>query len=156
LDQVSEAELPTGAADFARITSDTAGTWGYVRKTGLTAVDMTKYSVGIYVRVPDVSLLSVLGVYYAPAGGLAGGNYVSFNQGIWNQYQPAGGENLQSGVWTWITIPYENRALTGSVTDPGGANPPTAITDWQVAFNAKSGQACEIHLGGLAILPNLI
>lgn len=154
ISQVAEAGLKTGGADYLRITTDAAGQWGYVRKTGLTPVDMTQNYIGLYVRVPDLSLLSILGVYYAAAGGLAAGNYWSFNSAVWNQYQPAGGENLRPNEWIHCTIPYENRGLTGTATDAGGANPPTAITEWQVAFNAKAGQACEIHLSGLLIYPN--
>jgi hypothetical protein len=163
------AQVATGGkvtADHVGITLNNT-TFSTLKKTGLvgtgpvvgaSGVDMTNRHIGFYVKVTNLTSLNAMSFMYGPASGLSGGNYYAWSNQVWSSSQVPGVSGyLEEGKWKWVTLGFAERGLTGTVTDPGGANPPSAIQDWQFAMTGNANAATApavVEISGLFVRNN--
>lgn len=158
----SQAQRATGgplAPDHTVITLNSTGTFTSLKKTGLTAVDMTNRHCRVFMKIKDPSAVSSISLMYAEAGGLFSQNLWAWSGQAHNvTYQIPPAVFLEPDEWAVWACTYPERGLTNvggtTVTDPGGANGPDAVTELQVAFTPVNGMSTEVAVGGFYICPN--
>lgn len=129
----------------------TATTFGYSRKTGYTAQDLTLRHPRVYLTVEDISLwgAGAISVYAAPAGGLVAGNYYSWSIGADSAgSSTANAVMLPANQMVCLDLPWAGAFTAGTPAK-------TAITEWQIGLSSGGTAGLRVWVSGIDLVSNM-
>lgn len=129
----------------------TATTFGYSRKTGYTAQDLTTRHPRIWLTVEDTTLWGAgsITVLAAPAGGLAAGNYYSWSLSA---------DTVTNGTSNAVMLPANTMVcldLSWASVFTAGTPAKTAITEYQVGLSSGGTAGLRVWVHGIDLVSNL-
>lgn len=129
-----------------------AASFGYSRKTGYAAQDLSTRHPRIWLTVEDITSWGsgAITVYAAPAGGLAAGNYYSWSiSADTSANLTSNAIMLPPGQMVCLDLPWSAAFAAGTVAK-------TAITEWQVAISPGGTAGLKMWVHGIDIISNLV
>ncbi|KOG30640.1 hypothetical protein AQJ84_00505 [Streptomyces resistomycificus] len=134
-----------------RVTTNGTGKQSYVRRTGMTAQNMTGKMIRLVFRVDDVANLSKL-VFYMGSGSLA--NYFSWT---FHAHSTTAANYVQSGEWVTVHLQWADvtsAAGTYSISAAGSPSTKTGFTDMSFAVYDNAGGPVTYRLQAVELVPD--
>ncbi|WSQ12422.1 polysaccharide deacetylase family protein [Streptomyces sp. NBC_01231] len=134
-----------------RVTTNGTGKQSYVRRTGMTAQNLTGKMIRLVFRVDDVANLSKL-VFYLGSGSLA--NYFSWT---FHAHSTTSANYVQSGEWVTVHLQWADvagAAGTYSISASGTPSTKTGFTDMSFAVYDNAGGPVTYRLQAVELIPD--
>ncbi len=136
-----------------RVTTNGTGKQSYVRKTGMTAQNLTGKMIRLVLRVEDVTNLSKL-VFYLGSGSLA--NHFSWTL---HSHSTTAANYVQSGEWVTVHLQWADvtgAAGTYSISASGTPSTKTGFTDMSFAVYDNAGGPVTYRLQAVEVIPDTV
>ncbi|GCB45284.1 polysaccharide deacetylase family protein [Streptomyces sp. NL15-2K] len=134
-----------------RVTTNGTGKQSYVRKTGMTALNLTNKMIRLVLRVDDVTNLSKL-VFYLGSGSLA--NHFAWT---FHAHSKTAANYVQSGEWVTVHLQWADvtsAAGTYSLSASGTPSTKTGFTDMSFAVYDNAGGPVTYRLQAVEVIPD--
>ncbi|WP_238431748.1 polysaccharide deacetylase family protein [Streptomyces cavernae] len=134
-----------------RVTTNGTGKQSYIRKTGMTAMNLTGKMLRLIFRVDDVANLSKL-VFYLGSGSLANNFSWTFHA-----HSATAANYVQSGEWVTVHLQWADvtsAAGTYSISAAGNPSTKTGFTDMSFAVYDNAGGAVTYRLQAVEAIPD--
>ncbi|GAB2868614.1 hypothetical protein GCM10027074_40300 [Streptomyces deserti] len=136
-----------------RVTTNGTGKQSYVRRTGMTAQNLTGKMIRLVFRVDDVTNLAKL-VFYLGSGSLA--NHFSWT---FHAHSKTAANYVQSGEWVTVHLQWADvtaAAGTYSISADGKPSTKTGFTDMSFAVYDNAGGPVTYRLQAVELIPDTV
>ncbi|WP_234388746.1 MULTISPECIES: polysaccharide deacetylase family protein [Streptomyces] len=134
-----------------RVTTNGTGKQSYIRKSGMTAMNLTGKMIRLLFRVEDVTDLAKM-VFYVGSGGLQ--NFFSWT---FHTHSKTSANYVQSGEWVTVHLQWADvTSATGSYTISASGKPSTTtgFTDMSFAVYDSAGGPVTYRLQAVEVVPD--
>jgi hypothetical protein len=152
--QAATGTITDDTSDYAvgaqslRTVTNAAGAQSKLRKTGYAAVDYTRSSVRVVLKITGLAHITACTLYLG-SGGFAAFLTAPLNSGQWNSTTPTDQSNsvVRDGEWLTVTLPWS------AFTVGGGSPSRASITDYQVLVQDDAAGAVTVRVNEIAAVP---
>ncbi|MFJ5261444.1 polysaccharide deacetylase family protein [Streptomyces sp. NPDC088387] len=147
----ADTEVFTRGTSSVRVTTAGSGVQSYVRKTGLSAMDLSGKMIRLVFRVTDVARLSRI-VFYVGKGGLKD----AFSWRV-HTHSGTGTNFVQSGEWVTVHLQWADvTSASGAYTLSAKGEPSvrSGFTDMSFAVYDDAAGAVTYHLQAVELVPD--
>lgn len=134
-----------------RVTTNGTGKQSYVRKTGMTAMNLSNKMIRLVLRVDDVTNLSKL-VFYLGSGSFA--NHFAWT---FHAHSKTAANYVQSGEWVTVHLQWADvtsAAGTYSISASGTPSTKTGFTDMSFAVYDNAGGPVTYRVQAVEVIPD--